>query len=276
MVEWLNENAYRAFPFEEDSSKVFSDGVEMPNWVLLDAKAVLTPRRYSVNIENEWVGVKEVQFGFSGNIDNPDTIMRILFSVYTDEWDPTTTNFMTSWMILHPGVVQRHELVGYTPGYNNTARITIFTGAPTSFPIDEKLLPASATYAVHQFDTPRRILDSRCIKRPGRFGIDALIGDEGSANGIVHLRDGNNTSLRIRNDSIELLIGENEGLGYACRDPSSDGAGIYFINGQRANTDGSFSISGGDGVQVSTGTYEEMPAIIVRTNSVVDSYAKPK
>jgi hypothetical protein len=127
---------------------------------------------------------------------------------------------------------------------------------------------------------PRRILGSRCIVRPGGFGIDSLWLDKPEtgqigATGMVHLRDGYNTSLRVVGNAVELRISDRSGLGYECPEDDSCDA-IYFINGQRADTNGNFSIMGGPGVSVSSGIYNGIPAVIVRTDASVDSYAKPR
>jgi hypothetical protein len=104
---------------------------------------------------------------------------------------------------------------------------------------------------------------------------DASVDEFVGVDGVVHLRDGNNTSLRIVGNAVELSISESGGDGFECPE---DGKceGINFINGQRADTNGNFSIVGGQGVVVFSGEYNGIPAVIVKTNGVVDSYAKPR
>ena len=268
MAEWLNENAYRAFPFEEDSDRRCTDGTIVPDWLVLDAKAMLFSRKRSYPVDGDRVGLKWFSVTKAGRSDAASIDVGIVARIGGGEME-VRHSFPSV-----PGAVSHVDL---KPNVIPTAmyfRISMFMGAPATFEGADPSL-----FGRHELPSPLWICRSRCIVWPGGFGMDSVWTDRGAsgldgATGMVHLRNGNNTSLRIAGGAVELSISEDAGYGYECPDEKCDA--IYFINGQRADTDGNFSIVGGDGVEVSAGSYDGIPAVIVRTNSVVDSYAKPK
>ena len=268
MLDWLNENAYRAFPFEENSSGRCIDGTVMPNWLFLDAKVMLFSKKSSHAVEGEWVGVS--RFTIAKNPASDQASITVLFTISTGGTVLSVSHSFAST----PGKVSRFDLAPIGMQNGMYVRISGFFGAPATFEgMDHSL------FGTHQLSEPRKFLPTRCVIRPGGFGMDAVWADTSvdefaGVDGVVHLRDGNNTSLRIVGNAVELSISESGGDGFEC--PEDKCEGINFINGQRADTNGNFSIVGGQGVVVSSGEYNGIPAVIVKTNGVVDSYAKPR
>ena len=124
---------------------------------------------------------------------------------------------------------------------------------------------------------PVRFLPSRVMSVPYGIGADTITAGGVTATGDVRVSDGHNTTLSIRRNNLVLGIGRGDGLGVVCRQGASaitcDGRVLYYLNGQKADSDGNIEISGGDGVSVSTGTYKGIPAVIVRTSATVNSFA---
>lgn len=269
MLDWLNENAYRAFPFEDNSSGRCIDGTVMPNWLFLDAKAMLFSKKSSNAVEGEWVGVSGFEILKDQASDQAGVTVSFVIST------GGTVLSMSHSFASTPGKVYRFDLAPAGMQNGMYVRISGFFGAPATFEgMDHSL------FGAHQLSEPRKFLPTRCVIRPGGFGMDAVWADTSvddfvGVNGVVHLRNGNNTSLRIVGNAVELSISESGGDGFEC--PEDDKCeGINFINGQRADTNGNFSIVGGQGVVVTSGEYNGIPAVIVKTNGVVDSYAKPR
>lgn len=261
--EWLNRNAYRAFPFEEDAGLSASDGVRLPSWCLLDARFVVIPFSRSATVESR--PVRLAGFSVSGESEgSADVSLDFLVSAGSERIR------VVAGFSVRPGSVTLARAEARSDGAMVSA--SLFAGAPSSW--DDP----SFSGAVGSHETPGApaIVPSRCVVVPGGIGVDALYGNLGAAAvGRVHLRNGYNTSMRISGGAIELDISPDAGIGFECPEDRECDA-IYFINGQRADTDGGFSILAGDGVRTSTGTYNGIPAVFVSTTSLVDSYAKPR
>lgn len=261
-TEWLNQNAYRAFPFAEDSSALCTDGVYAPDWLVLDAKAILAPDAANRSVPPEQLALASFSIRSAGS---GAAFVGLSFRYRKPSSDGYEEESLSVFGTLGAG---RMATLRYDDPPKASATFVVGT------PVDRSEIDGLA--GDHELSEPRPVLPTRIVSYPGGFGMDALIVDRGSAvSGEVHLRDGYNTSLRIYDGRIRLSISGSEGLGYECPDdPGCDS--IHYINGQRANSDGSFSIMAGEGTQVSTGTYEGIPAVFVTTTSLVDSYAKPR
>ena len=265
MAGWLNGNAYRAYPFEEDSTSGCADGSVAPDWLVLDARAVVVsdPSMEAVR------GVVRLDSFSVSAPSNGVSLVTLSFSVAmassggSIEYAPAVATAFVS-----PGSVSHAVARAVFPSSSGTAVVSLFVGAPVSAP--------EVPEGTHVLEEPRPILASRCLVFPGGLGIDALYCQSPmAASGRVHLRNGNSTSLRIVGGRIELSISGTEGLGYDCPEPGECDA-IRYVNGQRADTDGGFSVEAGPGMVVGSGEYNGIPAVVVSANSVVDSYAKPR
>lgn len=270
MVDWLNENAYRSFPFAEGSDFVCSDGVSFPNWMILDAKAVVTPEGRSGDRFDCGVFVT----GFTIRKIQDQAYVSVAVDVSVKISGPSGSRTLSGSLSsnLVPGKIYPCRFNFFSDdGFPfDYAVLSMFIGGPAT------VNDAEALVGSHQLKSPRKLIQSRVIVYPGGFGSDTIYGDDGfGASGDVHVRDGYNTSLKIAGDRIQLRISGESGLGYECSEDKGCDA-IYYINGQRANSDGSFNFIAGEGVQIHTGTYNGIPAVYVTTTSLVDSYAKPR
>ena len=241
--EWLNRNSYRAFPLVEDSNRACG-GSELPNKVVLDARFCL--------------------FRDSGTLDQVTLISAeilesgdVRLEVGIDESTVTVTS-SDSVAAYSDDMVSFRILVGHS----------------------DDLAELTGSYVL---DNPAKFLASRVLSVPYGIGVDTLQceGDQPVATGVVEADDGHNTTLDVSGNNLVLGIRQAAGRGVLCPESGQTdvcgGSVLYFINGQRANSDGSFSIIAGEGVTVGTGTYrnlfgESIPAVIVKTNSAVDAF----
>lgn len=126
-------------------------------------------------------------------------------------------------------------------------------------------------------NVPVPVLPSRVLSVPGGIGVDSLTCGDATASGSVRIADGHNTELYLRDNSIHLRVGKGFGLGQKCPDRTEDvdtceGRVLRFLNGQKADSDGTLTISGGDGVTVTSGEYDGIPAIVVTTAATVNQF----
>jgi len=247
--EWLNRNAHRRYPLEDDSSLscvshagTAAGGCEvtkcdnsrtLPDCVVLDAR-----------------------FCLLGVDDGP----VLLKSVVVDE-DGSAS--MTVDTPVEKDVVIRHD--GIVNGQYLSARV-IFG--------DKESLKAHAGEYV--LCSPARFLRSRVLSVPYGIGADTLSCGGATAHGDIRVADGRNTSLDISGNNLVLTVKRGIGTGVLCPDIVSgsacEGRVLYYLNGQKADSSGNIDLVAGGGVSVSTGTYNGIPAVIVSTSPVVDNF----
>lgn len=251
--EWLNRNAYRRFPLVEDSdmSCLFEDPTDssdkcgphalcssdktLPNSVILDARFCL------FGLEDGPVKL------VSANISESGTV-----SIVVDL----------------PG---KQGVVIPESGLWNDDEFS----ARVVFGNRETLSEIAGVYTLCH---PAEFLRSRVISIPYGIGVDTLTCGSTTGCGEVRVADGHNTSLDIdNNNNLVLSIKKGLGLGVVC--PGSyggtlcDGSMLYYLNGQKADSSGNIDILAGEGITVSTGTFNGIPAVIVCTSPLVNSFA---
>lgn len=258
---WLNENSYRAFPFVENSSPSCTDGSRMPDWLVLDMKAVVSVANPNASLDG--VGFRAT--GFSVERSDGFIVSSVRLSV---SYGPSAERSAMSVSAEVPVGGNAHVSAYDERPDGSFSMVSAFLGAPAS--------TGDAVFGSFDLARPREVIPSRIVVNSGGFGIDALAGNFGVASGDVHLRDGHNTHARISSDgAVEITVSPTAGEGYECPDPGGSKCdSIRFINGQRADTNGSFTIFPGAGTRVETGTFEGLPAVFVRTSEIVDAYAK--
>lgn len=136
----------------------------------------------------------------------------------------------------------------------------------------------------YEFDNPPALLDSRVAAFPDGVGVSSLECGGVSVTGDVELADGHGTSLSVENGAVRLRIGRNVGLAMPCPPSVVDGGDglLYYLNGQKADPDGSMTVHSGAGTSVSTGVYRregdglEVPAVFVSTDRNVDGFVYAK
>jgi hypothetical protein len=228
--EWLNRNAYRSFPFEENSDFSCESG-EFPVGLVLDMRVC------SFGLEPIEVRLVSASVGES---------VSLVFSCHGTEFEASgSASFLSgskddvSWRVL-------------------------ISSEYRSFAGEYRLL------------NPPRLLPSRIVDIPFGVGVDTLRCGEKVAFGEVEVADGYNTTLDIHANDLRLRIGDGDGKGRKCPDYKDnmicEGALLYYFNGQKADSDGNISITGGSGVSVGRGTYLGIPAVIVKTDSSVNSF----
>ena len=132
-------------------------------------------------------------------------------------------------------------------------------------------------------NSPAKLLPGRTVRLPCGSGCDVLSCGGVEASGDVVVTDGHNTTLRILNGRLSLRAGVGMGKGPICDGTVVPEAGdeqdgyqvndevlprlIYYINGQKADSDGGFQIYGGDGIVVSTGKSHGLPAVFIRPSA---------
>jgi len=123
---------------------------------------------------------------------------------------------------------------------------------------------------------PARFIGSRVMSVPYGIGADTLTCGGVTACGEIRVVDGQNSSLDIDRNNLVLSLRKGLGLGVSCPTASGsylcDGSVLYYLNGQKADSSGNIDIIGGDGVSVTTGTYNGIPAVIVLTSPSVNSF----
>lgn len=264
--EWLSSNAGRAFPLREDADLSVIGGT-LPNGLLLDFRAVVVP---SVWNGSQDVSVKLRSISVSDSQDGMKSV-RASFSLYTGGVSMAVPNAITAWLSAEvaPGGWSRRRArsvsarSGMAP---EVVDVSVVLGCPVGVENGEYTL-----------STPQEISTDRILYIPGGIGIDTLKIGSTEVHGRIHVHDGMNTTLSVLGGELVLDVGYGIGKGYACPPGLEDACDfIRYVNGQRAAGDGDFSIVGGEGVSVSSGEWNGMPAVVVTTNSTVNEFAKPR
>lgn len=232
--EWLNRNAYRAFPFEENSDFSCSNGCVFPLGAVLDMRICL--------------------FGEK----NSDVLMTGA-SILDD-----------GAVVLTLHVLDRDISISSSDG-------------PDDLHDDE--MSVRVTYGSKQdlvqfggdfpFVHPVRLLSSRVLSIPYGIGVDDLTAGDTTSTGVIRVADGHNTELDVVDNALKLKIEKGAGKGVMCGGVNSevcDGAILYYLDGQKADSDGSIWIKGNEGVSISSGTYKGIPAVFVKTSQTIDSF----
>lgn len=235
-VEWLNRNSHIAFPFVEDTDFSCVDGSTLPNFVLLDARACLMGSR------NSSMHVASVRISDDGVAE---------FTVSALGYDVTVT--ADDGLAVYSDDNMSIRLIVAKPGVLSSAR------------------------GEYVLSKPAEILQSRIMSIPYGIGIDTLTCGTVSGTGRIRVRDGYNTELFIRNNELHLRVGDGLGKGQKCPPSTEDvgtcnGRALRFLNGQKADSDGSISLIGGDGVAITSGDYQGIPAVIVTTAATVNQF----
>lgn len=257
--EWLEANAYRAFPFEEDSSFTADDGAVMPSWLVRDARVVAMPRfRARGAVPFNCVRLAAFSCGYG------------LSSIDLEVCGMHGGSAVVRLSSMDPGV----SVVGVTAGYELSPDFLSVTAALCAAGPGEPALEHGDGER-HVFTAGPRLLRSRTVYIPGGVGVDSLSMQGGAPmTGTVHVKDGKSTELRVSSGALRLNVYGGAGEGYDCGSPpTGECRYVRFINGQHADSSGNFSITGGPGVSVGTGDYNGMPAITVSTGPNVDEFA---
>lgn len=301
-ADWLNENSYRAFPFVEDSSGLCTDGVAMPDWVLLDAAAMVTPGTFSkempehfmevvsFKVNDSWAGslrpdgsdfqrfLVATEVKFSINYVGSDGISRSNLIVMSTQYGAGGEGVVTpsGWV----SQACRTFLLDGFSGLLRESYLKVAFGTPADLDNPAPGVSPSSFYGVeHVLATPRPILDTRCVYRPGGFGISSLIGSGGgtpslnnNGNRKVYLQNGYNTTLGINGGKIVLGISPGAGLGKECPDQTQSPLyGMFYVNGQHVDSDGNFTVYAGPGIKIGSGSWNGIPGITVATDGKIDA-----
>lgn len=232
--EWLNRNAYRAFPFEENSDFSCKDGRTLPLGLVLDARFCI--------------------FGKSFNRE-----IRLVSAVVDDK--VTATFSYGGGCFVVSGVGDVFGTIGDAEfGY----RVT-FCGR-------EALEGLAGAYTL---SSPPGMLPSRVLSVPYGIGVDTLTCDGVEGFGKIRVANGHNTELDIVGNALKLRIVKGGGTGPKCPDVKGEichGRVLYYLDGQKADSDGSIWVKGSEGIATSTGTYKGIPAVFVKTSATIDSF----
>lgn len=231
--EWLNANAHRAFPFEENGDFSCAGGGSLPLCAILDARVC----------------------SFS---------------------DDASREFRLSSVEISGGRVKACFVSG------DDAYVLYGNGCQTlnsdemsfrvTFCSQGDLSGLDGRYVLVN---PPRLLPGRVMHVPHGIGVDTLECSGSVAVGTVRVADGHNTELDVADNSLRLRIVSGGGRGPVCPKPEErvyGGSVLYYLNGQKADSDGSIWITGSDGVTVTTGEYRGIPAVFVSTSAVVDNF----
>ena len=230
LPEWLNRNAHRAFPFEENSDFSCTNGNVLPNSVVLDMRVCL------LGTEDSDVLLKSATIADDGSVS-------LVLSIFGEDVSVSSDGLS---------------------GYRVSLRVIL--GAK------EELAPLAGSYVLR---TPARLLRGRIVSIPYGIGVDTLTCGTKTAYGEIRVADGHNTELDIDGRALRLRVVKGGGKGVICQEhPNTlcDGHILYYLNGQKADSDGSIWIKGGDGVAVSAGKYKGIPAILVTANAKIGGF----
>lgn len=239
LQEWLNRNAYRAFPFVEDTDFSCSDGNVLPKSVVLDARFCM----------------------FDLGCETPVLTQA---SIYTD-----------GTVELHLRINGKDVELGPGSGFMTYADEASMTFARIAVGSQAAL---SGLAGLYRLNTPAPFLSSRTMCIPYGIGADTLSSGGVEAVGEVRVEDGYNSTLDIRANNLVLNVRKGAGRGVDCALPGDDealvcdGSVLRFLNGQKADSDGNIQIMGGDGISVVSGTYKGMPAVIILTSAAISGF----
>lgn len=233
MQEWLNRNSSRAFPLVDDADMSCVGGTTLPNSILLDLRVCF--------FGTEKPDVRLVSATVSGGS------AKLVFSCAGSEVEVSGSGLVhrTSGDMSWHGYLAGEDALSDVEG-----EYTLLRPVPLS---------------------PARVVDMRY-----GVGVDALSCGDRQATGVVRVSDGYNTELDIHGNSLRLRVGDGLGKGTKCIEHADDyicdGAVLYYLNGQKADSDGNISLKGGNGIRVASGTYRGIPAVIVLTDSSVNRF----
>jgi len=230
--EWLNQNAYRAFPFEEDSDFSCSGGKTLPSSVVLDARVCMFGDR------NSDVFLKSASVSEDGSV-------RLVLEAFDRDVHVSSERFIES---------------------DGEMSIRITYGDRESM---------SRLHGEYVLLSPARMLRSRVLSVPYGIGVDTLSCGGTTSVGTVKTVDGHNTELDVYGNALRLKVLRGAGKGQICPDLRNEichGRVLYYLNGQKSDSDGSIWIKGDDGVSVSSGTYKGIPAVFIKTSATIDSF----
>lgn len=232
--EWLNRNAYRAFPFEEDSDFSCTNGSVFPLGAVLDMRVCLFGEKNS-----------DVLMTSASILDDG----AVILTLHALDRDISVSS--------NDGPGDSHDdEMSLRVTYGKKEDMAGFAGDFT-------------------FIRPVRLLSSRILSIPYGIGVDTLTCGDVTGTGKVRVADGHNTELDISGRNLRLKVVRNGGTGPKCPETKGEicqGRILYFLDGQKADSDGSIWIKGSDGISTSTGTYKGLPAIFVKTSAIVDSF----
>lgn len=238
LQEWLNRNAYRAYPFEENTNFLCTNGKFLPKSLILDFRCCI----FDENCVE--MAISEVNVLKNGEIS-----LKIQLNGSNDDNSIILTT--------KDGIaVKNDENMSFRAICCKKERLNGFFG---DFILKK----------------PARILKSRILSIPYGIGVDTLSAGGVESTGIVNVGDGHNTSLDIRSNNLVLTVKKGLGKGAKCGDDldgPSECPTLYYINGQKADSNGNIQIKGGDGITVTSGTYKGIPAVIITTSATVNSF----
>lgn len=267
--EWLDENAKRAYPFRDDADFTTDSGYSVPTWCLLD----LFVSDSSVHADSASVPVFRLEKMVvteaegDGNFD-----IELVFSKDGRESFSTTAAYRKDREFAY---IRQTAFADSSSGIPELCMMVRSVGGaaglehPFDIPVGE-----------HPLSNPPEILPSRVAFLPNGVGLYRLQAGGEQASGVVHLRDGSNCTLRIRNGQIVMSVGRGLGTGFVCTLPEDDEGGanmgaLLMLNGQRSDTNGNITVAGGEGVTVSSGSFEGIPGVVLKAGKTVDNIARP-
>jgi len=238
-IQWLNANAYRAYPLVEDADRTFVDGGELDNSAILDFQCAnyryAAERIRLARVEiSAGPGPRAADFVFNYVIDHiggpTETVHAFTLQVpenaafpYRAEWYDERMHHV---MCLFGGGVAELFDAGISP--------RVFAVPPAIEP------------ALVSFQTNHRVFS---VRAEGPLETVELAG-------AIHVREGNNCQVTVRPESSTLVIAAilGAGRGISCE---TVGEAVVLcedvllrLNGMRAGDNGEFMLVGRDGVQL--------------------------
>lgn len=254
IIDWLNSNRFRAYPFVNDSGIVIA-GSRIPDAVVLDCMVMDTRK-----------GVADPRLTFTGiTITKEKTVV-------TFSYDGIHTEYSFSGGE-SSGDLSFHKVKG---------RIT--TDIPENF-VDITLVFSSHRYLLDNVGEgiwnfsgliiPTKIIS---VTASGVSGIvtngSKTVQGPGTAIGNVHLVDGYRTQPVIQNGRVLVKVGTKYGYD-PCHYPNQERDDkincedlMLFFCGQNAISSGNINIKGGPGVNISQGR------MYTAKNDIYDTYGK--
>ena len=271
-AEWLSSNAGRPFPMKDGSDFSTASGGTLPMGVMLDFRAVIvtserTGGKATVRLQkvllaqlDDGTGHVELSFLLEGvSLASPNALTQTMSA----RVPVGGLSVVRSRSVLHRQAVFGGESRSGVPEIVDVMAVV-------GFPVD-------AMPGQYFMDDPPEIVPSRVLQIPGGIGVDTLVVDGQPLTGVVRVIDGLNTTMRISEGAVVLDVDYGIGKGYACPELKDVGCRfVKYVNGQRAASDGDFSIAGGEGISVSSGSWGDIPAVVVSASSSVGEFALPR
>lgn len=267
IVEWLDANASRAYPFVENSDFRTESGYEVPAWCLLDVfvsnSAIGSGRNLYELVE---MVVKEADSG------EDDRDIELVFS----GTDGSTFSTFAAWRKGKEfAYIRQTAFLNANPGIPELCTMVRAVGGAAGLEH-----PFDVPVGTHRLVNAPALLQSRQAAVPGGLGLYRLQAGE-SVSGEIHLADGSNCTLRIRNGQVVMSVGRGLGTGFVCTlpddydDEGRNRGALLMVNGQRSDTNGNITVAGGEGITISAGSSGNVPGIVVRADKTVDNIARP-